>query len=300
MVVMRNSSAESDQLANARIAILGMGLMGGSLAQALRGHCAALLGVDPDAHTLSMAQRMQIVDQLSTDPAEILPLADMVILAAPVSAILRLLHDLPDLHPGPAVVLDLGSTKASIVGAMETLPPRFDPIGGHPMCGKEVTTLANAEPDLFRGSTFAFTPLARSTDQARSLAGQLAHAVGAHPIWLEAEEHDRWAASTSHLPYLVAAALAAATPAEVTPLIGPGFRSTTRLAGTSPELMLDILMTNRNYLLAATGRFEGQLRLVRDCLESEDWPALLELLTQGVDRRDELSAGGDAGGKSWT
>ena len=100
---------------------------------------------------------MQIgaVDEASSDPSLILPKADILILAAPVRSILALVSELPNLHPGPAVVLDVGSTKIQIVEAMERLPDRFDPLGGHPMCGKEALSLANAEASLFEGYPFA-------------------------------------------------------------------------------------------------------------------------------------------------
>ena len=268
------------ELAESRVVILGLGLMGGSLALALRGKVAALLGVDTDPATLALAQAWGVADRLSDDPAELLPLADFIILATPVSAILEQVRALPRLHPGNATVLDLGSTKADIVEAMSDLPERFDPIGGHPMCGKETASLVHAEAALYAGAPFALTPLPRTTPQGIRLAAQLVQAVGAHPVWLDPETHDRWVASTSHLPYLVAAALAAATPHKAAPLIGPGLRSTTRLAATSPQMMLDILSTNRLPILAALQVFHHQIDTLEDLLEKEDFTALEHALTQ--------------------
>jgi len=275
--------AENDLLLNARVAILGLGLMGGSLAMALRGKCASLLGVDPNPDVLALARIWHLADQTSELPAELLPQADLVILAAPVRAILKLLADLPDLHPGSAVVLDLGSTKSHIVQAMQSLPERFDPIGGHPMCGKESSSLANAEAGLFQGAPFAFTPLARTTARARRLAEEIASVAGALPLWFDAETHDRWVASTSHLPYLVANTLAAATPTESAPLVGPGFRSTARLAPTSLTMMLDILTTNRSNVLSSLHEFQERLARVENSLAASDEQALRQLLLQGTD-----------------
>lgn len=283
-------------LPEARVAILGLGLMGGSLAMALRGRCAVLLGFDPDPGTLDLARRLGIVAQASADPAGILPQADVVVLAAPVRAILSLLRSLPELHPGEAVVLDLGSTKAGIVAEMERLPARFDPIGGHPMCGKETSSLENAEAGLYRGAAFVFTPLERSSEKARVLAGEIARAVGAQPLFLDPHVHDHWVAATSHLPYLVAAALALATPVEASPLIGPGFRSTARLAASSPEVMVDVLATNRENVLACLRGFREQLDVLEATLAGQDEDGLAATLARGARHLAELS--GTASGVS--
>jgi prephenate dehydrogenase len=272
---------ESDFLTPARVAILGLGLMGGSLAMALRGKCASLLGIDPDPETLAMARRLQIVDRVASQPDELLPEADVLILATPVRVIMTLLDELPSLQPGPAIVIDLGSTKVDILRAMAALPDRFDPVGGHPMCGKERSSLANAEAGLFRGAPFAFTPLPRSTPHGRGLATQLARALGAEPLWLDAETHDRWVGATSHLPYLVANTLAAVVPVDAAPMVGTGLSSTTRLAPSPLNVMRDILMTNRENVLANLRRFQARLDILEKRLAVGDEQGLSELLDQG-------------------
>ncbi len=275
-------------LTEARIAILGLGLMGGSLAMALQGHCESLSGADPDPETVALARQRKIVDRCSTDPGDILPDSNVIVLAAPVGVIPELIHDLPGLHPGKAIVLDFGSTKAEIVQAMETLPPRFDPLGGHPMCGKEKLSLANADPGIFRGAPFAFTPLERTSPQARAFVEQLALTIGAHPLWLDPLTHDRWTASTSHLPYLLSVALAWATPPESAPLIGPGFRSATRLAATPASMMLDVLITNRANLQQALAQLRRQLDDVEQILAEGDDVSLQAWLEQGAELQREL------------
>ncbi|HLE15166.1 MAG TPA: prephenate dehydrogenase/arogenate dehydrogenase family protein, partial [Anaerolineales bacterium] len=174
------------------------------------------------------------------------------------------------------------------VEAMQRLPERFDPLGGHPMCGKERSGLANADPQLFQEAVFAFTPLGRTSSRARVFAKGLAWQVGAQPLWLDAQTHDRWVAATSHLPYLLANALAFSTPGEAAPLAGPGYRSTTRLAQTSPGMMLDVLMTNRENLLDASGRFRAHLDLLDELLQRGDFEALLAYLRRGTDRQHEI------------
>ena len=192
-------------------------------------------------------------------------------LAAPVRAIIELIGQLPRHHSGNPIVIDLGSTKTEIARALDALPSRFDPLGGHPMCGKETGGLAHAEAALFQGAPFAWTPLPRTSVRARSLAEQITRAVGAHPLWLDPETHDTWVAATSHLPYLLATALALATPQEAAPLIGPGFRSTTRLAGSDSGIMLDILATNRKPVLKALTHFHQTLDRLEAKLRDEEF-----------------------------
>jgi prephenate dehydrogenase len=271
-----------------RVAVVGLGLMGGSLALALRGRCAALFGVDPDPNVLDLAREREVVDRAVSDPADVLPEADLVVLAAPIRAILGLIRRLPDLHPGSPVVMDLGSTKVQICQAMEALPPRFETIGGHPMCGKENTSLANADDDLYRGAVFALTPTARTTSRAREAAGRLAQAVGASPLWVDPETHDLWVAATSHLPYLVSSALAAATPGDAAPLIGPGYRSATRLAVTPTTMMLDVILTNRLNILEAIGSLQAHLSGLESALRDEDSAGLQSLLDGTAEHQKEL------------
>jgi prephenate dehydrogenase len=187
------------------------------------------------------------------------------------------------------VVLDLGSTKQQIAAAMERLPSRFDPLGGHPMCGKESSSLQNAEAGLFQGAPFAFTPLRRTSPRALAFAEEIAREIGAAPVWLDPETHDRWVAAVSHVPFLIANVLAYATPGEAAPLVGPGFRSTTRLAVTPTPVVRDILATNRENILESLGRFRELLEELEGILASGDEAALVEKLERGADRQRALT-----------
>jgi len=267
-------------LARSKIVIIGLGLMGGSLALALRGKCAALYGVDPHRATLEFALSQNIVDLADGDPAKLLPEADLVILAVPVSAILTLLEQLPGFIPNPCIVLDLGSTKRLIVEAMSRLPERFDPIGGHPICGKEKLSLANAERTLYYAAPFLLTPLERTTSRALSAANQIIKAIGAKATVLDATEHDRILASTSHLPFLLSSALALITPQDVMPFIGSGFKSTSRLAGTSSSMMLGILQSNRENVLSALFFFREALKEIESAIQNEDTLKLKNILDE--------------------
>lgn len=280
--------SEPGFLPRSRIAIFGLGLMGGSLALALRGHCQSLLACDPDPGTIDLARELSIVDRISANPAEILPGTDVVILAAPVRGILALIEELPALYSGAAIVLDLGSTKREIVKALERLPHRFDPLGGHPMCGKETSGLASADPGIFKGATFVFTRLARTSDRAGAFAEELAYAIGSQPLWLDAQRHDRWAAATSHLPYLASTALSLSTPLEVAPLVGSGYRSTTRVAATPARTMLDVLATNRDNILEILAHFRKQLEFLEEQLAGHEMSALQQSLEKSALRRQQL------------
>lgn len=271
------------------VVVLGLGLVGGSLALGLHGKVRQLRAADPDSQARARASALGIVDVATADAAEVLTGADLVVLAAPVRANLGLVKALPRLMPaGEAVVLDLGSTKAAICEAYAGLPQRFDPLGGHPMGGKEKGGLANADAGIFHGATFALVALPRTSPRARLLAETLARLLGSLPVWMDAQVHDRWAAATSHLPYLLSNALSLATPTEARALVGPGFRSASRLAGGFTPMMLDVLLSNRDNVLEATGRFRSELESLEAALRLGDESALRASLERSARQYSEL------------
>jgi len=263
--------------------------MGGSLALGLKGKCAALYGIDPHPPTLELALSQQIVDYADSDTAKLLPEVDLVILSAPVPAILTLLEQLPSFTPNPCIVMDLGSTKKQIVESMSRLPERFDPIGGHPICGKEKLSLANAERTLYYAAPFLLTPLERTSPRAISAAEQIIEALGAKAKTLDAAEHDRILAATSHLPFLVSSALALAVPMDVTPFVGPGFKSTSRLAGTPSSMMLGVLQSNRENVLNALHGIQARLAEIESALTTEDFTKLRSILDEAHSTYQSLS-----------
>lgn len=276
-------------LSDARIAIVGLGLMGGSLALALKGRCAHLAGLDPLEATLQLARDRNLVDLADTDPARILPGADLIILACPVPAILCWLRDLPRYVQNRCIVLDIGSTKAEIVEAMNLLPPNFDPLGGHPICGGEQLSLQNADAEIYRGAPFALSPLDRTTRRAMAAGHRIASSLGAHSLIVDAREHDRILASTSHLPFLIASALVLAISPNQASLIGPGFRSTTRLAATPSSMMLGVLGSNRGHILEAIARFQAELENLRTSLAAAEMDTVKELIDSARLRREAFT-----------
>lgn len=268
------------RLQDVKVAIVGLGLMGGSLALALKGKCATLYGIDLDRATLKLALAKRIVDQADTNPAKILPQADLIVLATPVPIIIEFLQSLPAMSQEPCIVIDLGSTKKDIVRAMSELPQNFDPIGGHPICGKENLGLENAEAGLFQNAPFVITPLERTTLRARKAARQLISEIGARFIEMNAEEHDRALASTSHLPFLLSSALALSTPQEFVSFVGTGFKSTSRLAGTPSHMTMGILQSNRANILHAIQAFRRSLDQMESVLQDENYIQLEKTLKQ--------------------
>ena len=163
---------------------------------------------------------------------------------------------------------------------MSTLPVLFDPIGGHPICGKENLGLENADRNLYQGVPFVITPQEHTTLRAKSAVSQIISVIGAHMIELTAEEHDHILASTSHLPFLISSALAHVTPQELAFLAGPGFRSTSRLAGTPSSMMMGVLRSNRDNILKAIQDFYGSLHEMEAALQNENYIELELILKQ--------------------
>lgn len=283
-------------LKDARVAIVGLGLMGGSLAGALRkrGACREVRGVARREETVEEAMRRGFINAGTCDLAEGVEQADLILLATPVRTILELIPQVGSLAPAGCLLMDLGSTKARIVEAMEALPSHLQAVGGHPMCGKEVSGLEAAEADLYQGTTFVLTPLQRTSSEALMLARELVEAVGARPLLMDAERHDRLVAAVSHLPYLLSLGLVA-TAEEVAAedelvweLAASGFRDTSRLAASDVTMMLDILLTNRQAVGETLSRFAHQLNAIADLLEADDEEGLRSLMGRVQKRRERM------------
>jgi prephenate dehydrogenase len=275
-------------LRDATIAIIGLGLMGGSLALALRGRCAKIIAVDRDAHTRENARA--IVDETSDDLARIAS-ADVIILALPVRAIIAMLPRVGALAKPGAIVIDLGSTKRAIVQAMEQLPAPVQAIGGHPMCGKENSGFDAADANLFCDARFVLTPLARTSPQTLAFAQSLVESLGARAIILDAARHDKIVAAISHLPFALASALmtiASEIAREddlVFELAASGFRDTSRLAASDVTMMLDILLTNRDNVANAIRASARNLETLADMIERGNETELRVTLNQIAEQR---------------
>ena len=280
------------ELQDARLTIVGLGLMGGSMALRLQGRVRELSGVDTDPETAELAAGAGVRVR---DLSSALSASDVLVLATPVKETLRLLEDFRADPPRVRLLLDLGSTKRQIVEAMESLPANCGAIGGHPLCGKERGGFAAAEAGLFEGSLFVLTPGSRTKPEVLSLAEQLVSQLGASAMQMQPAQHDALLAAASHLPYLLAAALmgAAETFGQRDPLfwdlVATGFMSTSRLAASELTMMVDVLTTNRDMLLQALARAQAELGQLRRLLADGDEEPLREFLAPLQRRRAGLA-----------
>jgi len=281
-------------LRDCQVTIVGLGLMGASLAGALKGQCRAVVGVARRAETVETASSLGFVDWGTTSIEEGVVQANVVVLATPVRVIMRHLAEVGPLVPEGCLLMDLGSTKAQIMAEMARLPAHVQPLGGHPMCGKESSGIEVADPALYQGCTFILSPLERTSQEALSLGCELAEATGAHSLVLSGERQDFLAGTVSHLPYLLACTLVATADATTSAdpaaweIVAGGYRDTSRVAGSDVTMMLDILLTNREEVLKAIHAYQVQLAGLARLLEESDEPHLRETLSAIRQKRMEM------------
>jgi len=288
-----------------KIGIVGLGLIGGSIALAARQLWpkALVIGVD-NKDVLETAMRLHAID-VAADDLIVLAEADIVILAAPVRTNIALLADLDENIRQPAIVTDTGSTKRDIVAAAGSLPARFTFIGGHPLAGAAQGGLEHARPDLFSGRPWLLTPASARVESARASAGQarddvadpeliklteFVQALGAVPRMMSALEHDRLLAFLSHLPQLTASALMQVVGDSVgqdgLALAGRGLADTTRLASSPPDIWKDIASTNADEIGPALDALIALLQNLRRDLPDGD--TLADVFTDAARWRASL------------
>ena len=268
-----------------RLAIVGMGLMGGSLALALRDHADHITGIDACPAALNDALRRGVVDGVTADLAEGVKRADVVLLAAPVRVIVEMLRmRIGSYLRSNTLLVDIGSTKQDIVDAMASLPIGIHAVGGHPMTGKENGGIGESDAGLYRDRPFVLCPSRRTTPAARLRAIALVETLGALPIEMEAERHDQIVAGISHLPYLLSATLVATVDNQARQdgayweLAAGGFRDTSRLAASDVTMMGDILSTNTKAVATLLAQFRMQLAMLETMLIAGDDHRLSESL----------------------
>jgi prephenate dehydrogenase len=257
-----------------KIGIIGLGLIGGSIALAAREIWPASLVIAVDnKDVLEAAMRLHAID-VAADDAVVLAEADLVILAAPVRQNLMLLETLDEHVRQPAVVTDTGSTKRAIVEAARALPSRLTFIGGHPLGGAAASGLEHARPDLFKGRPWLFTPSGEAGGESLEKLIAFVRALGAEPRILDAAAHDRLLAFLSHLPQLTASALMHVVGDAVgdagLELAGRGLIDTTRLASSPAEIWRDVANTNADEIRPALDTLIAILEDLRGDLTSGD------------------------------
>lgn len=267
--------------------MVGFGLMGGSLARAVRPKMRSVIAVDADPNTRHAAIESGIADAAFATIEEVDVAADdLVILATPVSAIIDTLNRLTVLATEGCMVMDIGSTKWDICRTMNGLPGWFQAIGGHPMCGKETSGFGVSSAELYHNQTFILTPTVRTTPYLKEVALALIDALEANPLIIPPKEHDQTVALISHLPYLLSATLMqqasniANGSDTVWHVSASGFRSMSRLSGSSPAMMRDILLTNRPAVISQLLRYQRELAEVVEMINDGDRDALVAWLEE--------------------
>ncbi|HEX8394014.1 MAG TPA: prephenate dehydrogenase/arogenate dehydrogenase family protein [Longimicrobium sp.] len=266
------------------VAILGLGLIGGSLARDLAARGIRVLASDRDGRSVRDAMLQRIATPLVHGEQP-----DVVILALPVRAALEAVALMDDRFGRARLIMDVGSTKLSIVEAAEGmgLGPRF--VGSHPLAGDHRSGWEASRTGLFDGARVFLAPAPSAGTEALQLARELWAMVGGVPEMIGAAEHDRRLAWTSHLPQMVSSALAAALADEgvARAELGPGGRDVTRLAGSSPAMWTDIGRDNAQEIIPALDRMVAKVREIRDALRNGDGARLQSLLTAARDWHGE-------------
>lgn len=282
-----------DAAREGKVAVIGTGLIGGSIGLALLKSSPQLEvhGFDDDRRCARAAMEAGAVTTMATSLSEAVEEAATVVLAVPTDAVAAVASEVAA-APGAAVVTDVGSAKHLIVeAATAALGSRF--VGGHPMAGSERRGIEAATPDLFQGASWILTPSDVTSQDAYRTVRALVTRVGARPVAMAARDHDALIARLSHVPQLVASALVtlAASDAADTALLGlaaGGFRDVTRIAASDPGLWTSIVRTNKASVLAALDGFSGHLRELRELVEEGSWDGLQSFLAAARGARLDL------------
>lgn len=273
------------------VAIVGVGLIGGSIGMALRsrGVASRVLGLGRDPRRLGRACELGAIDEFSVDRPAALARADVVVVCTPVGRLADDLLDVAGLAPHCQLITDAGSTKRAIIEDLERRAPGSLPfVGAHPIAGSEQSGVEYARPDLFHDRTCVLTPTDRTPPPALALARRFWQGTGARVVEMSPAEHDRALARTSHLPHVLASALAAEVPPTWLPLAAGAFRDGTRVAAADAALWVDILLQNRDELASAVGDLMGSLSDFLERLRQADADQLRQWWEQGRDRRAEF------------
>jgi prephenate dehydrogenase len=279
------------------VAIVGVGLIGGSIGLALRdrGLADAVVGIGRRQSSLRKARRCGAVTQTTTDIPRGVRRAQLVVVCTPVGAVAQRIRAVAAAAAPGTLITDAASTKEQVVAdaeaylrGAESIPRDVRFVGSHPLAGDHRAGPEHASADLFEGRTVVVTPTGRSRAVDVRQLDQFWSALGAQVVTMRPRQHDQALAATSHLPHLVAAAVAAATPAQDLPLTATGWLDTTRVAAGSPSLWQEILMGNRKHVLRSLTRLEKTLAAFRKALEHDQQRTLERLLAKGKSHRDAV------------
>ncbi len=278
-----------------QLAILGVGLIGGSLARALRqaGYCERIVGYGRNQENLKKAVELGVIDDYFDNPADAVKGADMVVLAVPLGAISSVVAGIAEHLSEDAVLTDVGSAKQSVVDAVTVGfgSPLTQFVPGHPIAGTEQSGVEASFATLFDQRRVILTPMPQSSDQAVDTVRKMWQATGAEVVDMTITHHDDVLAATSHLPHILAYTLVDLLvgmdeKTDVFRFAAGGFRDFTRIASSSPEMWRDICLNNKVAILPILEQYEQALASVRQVIEAENGQQLLELFTRAKTSRD--------------
>jgi len=284
-----------------RICIIGVGLIGGSFARALKAAnaCREIVGAGRNEAQLVRAQELGVIDAYALDVAEAARGADVVVLAVPVGSTEGVVRQLAPVLGAKTILTDVGSTKASVVAAVEralgTLPPRFVP--GHPIAGTEKSGVEASFAELFQQRRVILTPLSHTDPEATATVRRLWELTGAEVVEMDVQHHDEVLAATSHLPHLLAFALVDTLARmeerrEIFRFAAGGFRDFTRVASSDPQMWHDICLANRDALLDLLATYQADLGRLAAAVREGRGEVLLETFRRAKAARDRFTESG--------
>jgi len=270
-----------------KVVIFGTGLIGGSMGFALKrkGLARQIIGFSRQKKNAELARRMGAIDRTAASLGQVQD-ADLVILAAPVEAIINIAPELAKRLKKGCLVIDVASTKEKIVSRLNKLIPDF--VGCHPLAGSEKKGISNAQMDIFADSICIITPVSDTGKSALKKARSLWKKLGAHILLMPAARHDRILAFTSHLPHTVAFSLIGSIPDKFLKISSGGLADTTRIAGSDEILWSQIFLSNRKNLLSSISSFQKKLAAFKSALANKNRKRLIKILAAARKKRGHL------------
>jgi prephenate dehydrogenase len=277
------------------VAIIGLGLIGGSIGLALRQEKKSgweIVGHSRRRETVAKALSLGAIERGETNLKDVVEQAELVIIATPALTVKEIFSDIAPYLPSGCIVTDTASTKVQVMKwAEEILPPRLDFIGGHPMAGRETYGIHAAEAKLFRGCTYCLTPSEKASAESINTVIGMTRKLGAIPFFVDAQEHDKLVAGISHLPMLLSTALVSLTTKDpswprMSELAASGYHDLTRLASGNPEVNSHICLSNQEAIIDWIDKFSRELERYRQLVAKRD-RRLEKALTEANKARQE-------------
>lgn len=272
-----------------KVAIVGVGLIGGSVGMAIRkrGLANQVVGIGRDRETLRVAKECGAIDEGTTILTQGTDQAEFVVICTPVESVARLVSQATVNLSTDGCITDVGSTKKSVVSDVDSSAPF---VGSHPLAGSEKSGPLAADPDLFKGKRVIVTPTVESRSSVVERVHEFWRELEAETTEMTPSDHDDLMAVVSHVPHVIASLLAESTGSDQLPFAASGWADTTRIASGDAEMWTGILLDNRDSVLPALDHFGSRFQQFRDALETADRAAILQQLQQGKNHRDALGS----------